>query len=104
MAAKKPAIQMTNGIDDIIKGGVKLLNRYGARRTLGDGVVTSASKAVKGRKNVVQNAYGKYYAHWKPEIKAQKKAAKKVAKNFRGTQFPKNQSLTKKQFKKVYPK
>ena len=83
MAAKKPAIQMTNGIDDIIKGGAKLINRYGARRTLGDGVITSASKAVKGRNNVVQNAYGK---------------------NFRGTQFPKNQSLTKKQFKKVYPK
>ena len=27
MAAKKPAIQMTNGIDDIIKGGKKLLYR-----------------------------------------------------------------------------
>ena len=100
MAAKKPAIQMTNGIDDIIKGGAKLLNRYGARRTLGDNVVTSASKAVRGRKNVVQNAYGKYYAYWKPEIKAQKKAAK----NFRGTQFPKNQSLTPRKFKKVYGK
>ena len=98
--ARKPAIQMTNGIDDIIKGGAKLLNRYGARRTLGDNVVTSASKAVRGRKNVVQNAYGKYYAYWKPEIKAQKKAAK----NFRGTQFPKNQSLTPRKFKKVYGK
>jgi hypothetical protein len=80
MAAKKPAIQMTNGIDDIIKGGAKLINRYGARRTLGDSVVTSASKAVKGRKDVVQNAYGKYYAYWKPEIKAKKKAAKVMRK------------------------
>ncbi|CAB4847643.1 unannotated protein [freshwater metagenome] len=100
MAAKKPAIQMTNGIDDIIKGGIKgatkLIERYGARRTLGDGVVTSASKAVKGRKNVMQNAYGQTYGSLK--------RAKKASKNFRGTQFPKNQSLTKKQFKKVYPK
>ena len=92
MAAKKPAIQMTNGIDDIIKGGAKLINRYGARRTLGDGVITSASKAVKGRKNVMQNAYGDTYG------------SLKRGKKTRGTEFPKNQSLTKKQFKKVYAK
>ena len=56
MAARKPAIQMTNGIDDIIKGGFR------------------------AAKNIL-----------KP-------------KNFRGTQFPKNQSLTPRKFKKVYPK
>ena len=54
MVARKPAIQMTNGIDDIIKGGFK------------------------AAKNIL-----------KP-------------KNFRGTQFPKNQSLTKKQFKRTF--
>jgi hypothetical protein len=56
MAAKKPAIQMTNGIDDIIKGVYKVT------------------------KNII-----------KP-------------KNFRGTQFPKNQSLSPRKFKKVYGK
>jgi hypothetical protein len=61
MAARKPAVQMTNGIDDIIKGGVAI-----------------------GRKIA--------------------KRVSKSNKNFRGTQFPKNQSLTKKQFKKRYPK
>lgn len=28
MAAKKPAIQMTNGIDDVIKAGAKALAKY----------------------------------------------------------------------------
>ncbi len=92
--AKKSAIEARQGhptgiIDDAGKAIGKAVNRYGARRTLGDDVITSASRAVKDRNDVVQNAYGKYYAYWKPEIKAKKKAAKKVSRNLRSTQLPK---------------
>jgi hypothetical protein len=53
MAAKKPAIQMTNGIDDIIKVGVKVAKDiYKAQRGMGKSVV----KAAKATSNVARQA------------------------------------------------
>jgi len=53
MAAKKPAIQMTNGIDDIIKVGVKVAKDiYKHQRGLGKSVV----KAAKATSNVARQA------------------------------------------------
>lgn len=43
MAARKPAIQMTNGVDDIIKIGVKVAKDiYKHNRGLGKSVIKSA--------------------------------------------------------------
>jgi len=51
MVAKKPAIQMTNGIDDIIKVGVKVAKDiYKTQRGLGKSVV----KAAKATSNVAR--------------------------------------------------
>ena len=60
MASKKPAITgLPQGIDDIIGGVEKAINRYGAMRRLGHGVVKSGTKAAKGSK--VLDIYGSAY-------------------------------------------
>lgn len=71
MASKKPAITgLPQGIDDIIVGVEKAVNRYGAMRRLGHGVVKSGTKAAKGSK--LLDIYGSAYKIAKASEKSKK--------------------------------
>jgi hypothetical protein len=59
--AKKPAIQMTNGIDDIIKYGIKAAKKtYKYQRSLGKGVIKSAKATNNVARTIVkhENRFG----------------------------------------------
>lgn len=76
--AKKPAIQMTNGIDDIIKGGKKLLYRAADAMPKSNykKQVKTAKKYAKERV-VIQNKYDAQYAAEAAETARRKINAKK---------------------------
>jgi hypothetical protein len=56
MAAKKPAIQMTNGVDDIIKIGIKVAKDiYKTQRGMGKSVVKSAKATSNVARQTIQH-------------------------------------------------